>query len=183
MRTVSRWTMVATGTLAAAVAAGCGRAGMAPSAADRALAARITGVWDAEFLLDESPFRAPAHLPPAERARVRGALTLLATTRTDRTAEEWLDRPVTLTGVYDLNVDHLGFSLPHGSDVATLVAATAAPDSVVAVLPAGGSDHVLVLRGTVTGDVIRGTWSYAGRAIPAWRGTCQLRRRTPPGAR
>lgn len=157
-------------------AVGCDRPGPARTDADRALATRVTGVWDAELRLDASPLGTTA----GARARAAGALTLLATARPVGGADAWLGRAATHEGVYDLDAGPLGFTLPAPDAVAGLAATTSAPDSLALVLPAGATDRALVLRGTVAGDVARGTWRYtsSGRSLSGWRGTFQLRRRS-----
>jgi hypothetical protein len=64
--------------------------------------------------------------------------------------------------------------------VPSLVATAVAPDSLVAVLPAGREDGVVLVRGRLAGDSVRGTWSYEGRSASGWGGTVVLRRRRGP---
>jgi len=174
-RAAAAWAAIA----ATAAATACARPDPPPTDADRALAARVTGVWDAELLRDPGSGGAFDDRPPGVRARALGALTLLATRRTIHGIGRGLPRPPLLTGVFDLPGAALGFVTPGQGTVAELAAAVTAPDSLVAVLPADGDDPALVLSGTVDGDTVRGTWTYTGRSLPTWRGTFVLSRRRP----
>ncbi|MGZ8378757.1 MAG: hypothetical protein ACXWZS_08090 [Gemmatirosa sp.] len=166
----TRWTWRAAVALLTAVA--CERG--TPRRGDPALETRATGVWDVALALDRTPLGLAGPDEPPRSGR--GTLALIPSMRHDRVAA--LPGPTTHAGVYDIDFGPLGFAPRAAGPVATLVAAVAAPDTVVVRLPAGAVDAHLVLRGTMAGDSVVGRWSYGGdhRTPSGWGGTFVLRR-------
>ena len=179
-RLVHRTRAATTCRAAAAVAlamllAGCDRGERTRDGRTRALAVRASGIWEAEFRLERTPRGAAAEPAPV----VRGAVALIESAA--GIGREWLQRPGTHAGVYDVDFRPFGFVPEPAGPVPTLVVAAVAPDTLLGATPTGPAGGTLVLRGVLPpdGDMVTGTWSYGSRAVGGWGGTFTLHARSP----
>jgi len=161
--------------IAAGAIASCKAAVPAASPADRALASRLTGVWNATFSSNSSSLALSG--ADSIASHVQGAVTFLETSR--RELVDGLPRGITHVGLYDIDLSPLRLALAKSGPGASLVATSIAPDSIIARVPAGARSTTLLLRGVLAGDSIRGRWIYSGRSVGSVGGTFVLHRRRP----